>query len=226
MNKPKIWTVVFLCLILCPQIIWTLIVNNIDIKNYENRNRYEKPVLRYDTLMEYSEEYEKYYNDTAPFRNELVRLNSWLNYHVFHESSNDLVMIGKNDWLFYTAGKSPVKQALGNFLFSDEELKSIAYNLICAKKYLESRNIEFVLFIAPNKETIYYEEFPDYCYRISEETNTEQLIKYLHDNTDIRIVWPYNEMIKEKERLDIPIYCHLDTHWNNGGGVYRGESIS
>ena len=75
-------------------------------------------------------------------------------------------------------------------LFTDEQLKTIADNLMSSKKVLENMGIEFILYIAPNKETIYKKEIPDYYELKSKTTCTDQLIKYLKENTDIRIVYP------------------------------------
>lgn len=60
--------------------------------------------------------------------------------------------------------------------------------------------------------------------RRQDTCNTEQVIDYLRRNTDIKIVYPYDELISFKEENpDKPVYYHLDTHWNHLGG-YIGAS--
>ena len=50
-------------------------------------------------------------------------------------------------------------------------------------------------------------------------TCVDRLVDYLKENTDIRIVYPKQELLKVKEENpDILLYRKLDTHWNNVGG--------
>lgn len=116
---------------------------------------------------------------------------------------------------------------MGYWKYTKEQLKAITDNLLVTKRALERQGIEFVLFIAPNKETIYPEKLPDYYEFQDEESSTEQLIKYLRENTDIRIVYPYKELIKAKEnRPDLTLYRQTDTHWNKAGAYIGAVSLA
>ena len=77
--------------------------------------------------------------------------------------------------------------------------------------------------IAPNKETIYGEEHLPSYYKKAEETRTDQLIAYLKKNTDIRIVYPKEEMLKYKKEYSL--YWHYDTHWNAAGGYIGAKAL-
>lgn len=222
-----LWIIAFFIITASPHLTYLFAEKYIDTKNYEKRNTQEMPALTAGNLEAFPAEFEEYYNDNLPYRNQLIRLNNSIDYFVFKQSSNDKVLLGKDGWLFYTSDGNPVEQSLGYWLFSDEELKTIADNLTVSKASLESRGIEFVLFIAPNKETIYTEYLPEEYERKRETTSADQLVEYLRENTDIRVVYPKEEILQAKaENPDKLLYYKLDTHWNAMGGYIGAESFA
>ena len=184
--------------------------------------------LTYENYEKFLRSYELYYNDHIPFRNQLIRFNNSIDYFLFGQSSHEYVAVGKDGWLFYCNNEdgNPIKQSLGYWHFTDLELQTIADNLITTKDSLEKHGIEFVLFIAPNKETIYLEQLPNYYNRKDCSTSTDQLINYLRKNTDIRIVYPKEELLEQKENIpEWPLYYKLDTHWNSLGAYIGATSL-
>lgn len=228
-RRSVLWIIMFIIVIMAPSASFVLLKDYVDAENYENRNKIERPKLSFGNFDTFPEEFEKYYNDNLPYRNQLVMLNNSIDYFGFKQSSSDKVVIGKDGWLFYSSKSdyNPLEQSLGYWKYTEEQLKAITDNLIVTKRALERRGIEFVLFIAPNKETIYPEKLPDYYEFQDEESSTEQLIKYLRENTDIRIVYPYKELIKAKEeRPDLILYRKTDTHWNKAGAYIGAVSLA
>ena len=226
--RQKIWIVTFFLLICGVHLFWLAVRNRIDLENYENRASVERPVFSFDKIEEFPAEYEAYYNDHLPFRNGLMRLNSEIEYYIFQNSSNPNVIKGKDGWLFYNSSvdDNPMETYKGLNLFTEEELVKIKDNLLHSKSVLEGKGIEFVLFIAPNKERIYMEKMPDYYGPPAECYRTKQLIAYLEENTDIRIVYPYEDLWKAKENREELLYYRLDTHWNYMGGYIGSYALA
>lgn len=228
-QKSVLWITFFVCLIVLPEVLYVLLGRHMYSEKHENRNLAEKPYFAIENYDIFPNQFEEYYNDNVPFRNQLVWLNSAIDYFIFGQPSNNRVSIGKNGWLFYCdeEDSNPVGQSLGYWDFSDDELRKIAANLMSAKCLLNSRGIEFVLFIVPNKETIYVEELPDYYNVKNHYTAVDHLVDYLRRNTDIRIVYPKNEMVQIKEEYtDINLYYKLDTHWNSVGAYVGASSLA
>lgn len=147
-----------------------------------------------------------------------------IDYHLFRQSSNDEVVIGKHDWLFYNTGA--IEQALGTWQYTEEDLQLIASNMEITRKVLESQGIEFVLFIAPNKPAVYKEYLPDHYHVANEMTPTEQLVSYLRTNTNVRVIYPKDELISAKDTFsDINLFFKTDTHWNMVGGYVGACSL-
>ncbi|MGN0308750.1 MAG: hypothetical protein ACI4DN_11105 [Lachnospiraceae bacterium] len=206
---------------------WTLLSNYLNTENYEKRELTQVPSFSLDMISEFPHNFETYVNDNLPFRNQLISLNSALNYYLFHSSTSPRVVIGKNGWLFYDdkGDGNPISNYHGTDLLTDEELQQIAFNLTVARDDLASRGIEFVVFIAPNKERIYSENMADYYGEPADEYGTQQIVDYLHENTDLRVIFPVEEIREAKEDLSdkINIYHKTDTHWNELG-AYIGTS--
>ncbi|MCR5618910.1 MAG: hypothetical protein K6F65_02335 [Lachnospiraceae bacterium] len=212
-------------------ILYMLIGAKIDTVNFENRNLAEKPELTAENISDFPLEYEAYYNDNFPFRSKLITLNSRISYQLLGEGSGATI-VGKDGWLFYNAENIGNGISIGQYKgiekFTDEELRQAAGSLEATQKWCEEHGCEFVLFIAPNKERVYGEYMPDEygTYRQGDTCNTDQLVDYLRQNTDIRVVWAYEDMLEYKEgHPDDPMYYHLDTHWNYLGGYIGSRAL-
>lgn len=171
-----------------------------------------------------------YYSDIHDvlYRNRLIAVNNFLDYYNFQSFASEDVVIGKEGWFFYCSETdyNPVEQSLGCWKYTREQMQNIADNLVAADEILENQGIEFVLFIAPNKESVYMDKLPDYYQVCDEETSTIQLIKYLKENTSIRIVYPLDELMEKRENQpNLILYHQLDTHWNNAGAYVGAECL-
>ena len=216
----KLFIAMFIVMVCLPMLFWAAVGKHLAGTNYENRTLAEKPEFHLEEYEQYPKAYEAYLNDTLPFRDQLIQLNSRINYYAFRKASNENVIVGKEGWLFYDGEDDgdPIACYRGTNLFSGEELETIEKNLTDTKAYLEERDVEFVLMIAPNKERMYPEMMPDYYGEPAEQYAALQLIDYLREHTDIRIVYPYEKLLEAKKELpDIALYHKTDTHWNNAG---------
>ena len=98
--KMKLWVIAFAFIIFCIPVIWMIAGKYMDDENYENRSIAERPVFSLDTIEDYPAAYETYYNDHLPFRNQLIQLNSRIEYYIFQHSSNQSVIKGKESFVF------------------------------------------------------------------------------------------------------------------------------
>lgn len=79
--------------------------NSVDTQNYENREVTEMPKISLEEYAQFPQQYETYFNDNIPWRNQLISLNSGLDLFAFRDSSNENVLIGKDGWLFLQEGQ-------------------------------------------------------------------------------------------------------------------------
>ena len=227
-NLSKLYIVVFLLLFFAPTILFALFGEYIDQTNYEQRTSAEKPVLSAGKIALFPKAYEEYYNDHLPFRTQMIEMNSLIDFKLFRQSSVQKVIIGNDGWLFYNPAGSdgdPIADYNGSNLFSDEQLAQMANNLLASRDALREQGKEFVVYIAPNKESIYGNDFLPSDYVCGNTyTRADQVVDYLLENTDLVVIYPKEELLSAIENYpEYTFYYKTDTHWNTLGG-YIGAS--
>ena len=107
--KNKILFYGFVGLLCLPVLTFPVMKNFIDSENHENRKFAEKPVLSLDTITTYPEQYDAYFNDHLPYKNQLVMFNNMKNEVLgvgttaIEYRTASTVIRGKDNWLFYNA---------------------------------------------------------------------------------------------------------------------------
>ena len=135
------------------------------------------------------------------------------------EASN--VIEGKDGWLFFDPYLNDNVRAdyLGLNLFTVDELNYYLNKLVEIKNKLQQKGIDFCIFLAPNKNRIYSEYYPSYIGEMSPAYRLQQFVEYISLNSDIKIVYPINEMLYTKNKFQSKIVYHkYDSHWNALGG--------
>lgn len=217
----------FLVIICSSGIIWTFTKQYMDTKNYEYRKLAEKPELSLESYAGFSNQYTAYFNDHLPFRNELITLNSAIDYYGFDRSSSTHVALGGDRFLFFTYKKNgdPIGCYQGTNLYSEETLKELADNCVRQRDFIESQGREFVILIIPNKERVYSEYMPARYGAPAEQYRALQVYSYLKENTDVRVLYIYDEIMEAKKKTDLPLWYRNDTHWNKIGAYIGSRAL-
>lgn len=222
--KAGLLIVMFVSMLIVP---WGIVqIFGIKSISFENRPLKGKPEFSFDTIVTYPKEFEAYYNDHIPFKDKLVTANTYINYKYLDISPEKYVIKGSNGWLFYDSKyRDDMEDTIADYrrtnLYSKEELEDIKNKMLEKQQYLKSKGIELYLLIAPNKSQIFSEYMPRAYTKLSEKSRADLLVEYLRANTDIKVIYPKDELIKAKEKY--PIYYKIDTHWNEVG-AYVGYS--
>ena len=205
-----------------PNIIYKIFYENFEHNNYENRTFASSPILALPNINEYPKKYEEYFNDYLPFKTELVKLKNLSDIFVFKNVFVRRVLLGKNKWLIDKDGNLNEKyMGIKRYYFTEEELETAKNNLIHFRDELKKKDIDFILMICPDKQSVYSEYMPDYIKRKSAKNDTDIFVEYIKNNTDIKVVYPKEELLKYKDKYQL--YYKYDTHWNNLG-AYIGYS--
>ena len=209
-------SILFLCFLIMPNIIYRIFYKNFDHTNYENRTLASKPIFMSTNINEYPKKYEEYFNDYLPFRNELVKLKNLNDIFIFKNSLYHKVLVGKERWLFYTVYNLTEKYiGIEEYNFTEKELEKAKNNLIHFRDELKKKNIDFIFMVCPDKQFIYSEYMPDYIKRKSTKNGTDIFVEYIKNNTDIKVVYPKEELLKYKDKYQL--YYKYDSHWNSLG---------
>lgn len=205
--------------------IWMAAYRYADTANTENREMAPFPVITAENYTNIAGQFESYINDRLPFRKALINMNSMIDLEVFRKSSNPVVAIGSDNWLFYDAYSDgdPMGHYRGEYLLSEEELEQIAQNCIKNRDILAADSTEFVIMIIPNKERVYFEYLPSKYGKPAPDYRTLQVVNYLKENTDLRVIYVYEDLMQARQELKEDIYYRTDTHWNDLG-AYVGTT--
>lgn len=136
---------------------------------------------------------------------------------LFANIISDKVLLGKEKWLF---DNRFTRYYNGKIKLTDFELEKAKNNLLHFREELKKQNIDFVFMICPINESIYTEYVPYYI-NIQDINLSDQFLEYMKKNTDIKIVYPKNELMEYKDKYQL--YYKYDTHWNDIG-AYIGYS--
>lgn len=227
---PVLIFISFIIFIYCPCIIWLIAGDRSSVSQNEKRRLSSMPRFSIENYDMFSKDFEDYFDDHMPCRDTLISLDSNLNYYLFHQvpipSDSGAVIIGKDNWLFYgtQSDGDPIDDYMGRNLLTEDELDNLKNNCQKIERDLKKEGCQFIIFVAPNKERTYSEFMPGQYGAPAENYRALQIINYLRENTDVQIIYPYDELMKVKAEINDRLYYKTDTHWNNIGS-YVGTRV-
>lgn len=230
--KNRVIYVTFLLLLILPVVTFPFMKGHIDSANHEKRKFAERPNLTWSTLTSFPEQFDTYFNDHLPYKNQLVMLNNIKNECLGSgttaiEYLSVSVIRGKEKWLFYNGvseTEESMKDYLCNNLYTEKQLKKISKRYVKLQKKLEEMGIELVVLYAANKEQIYPEYMPSTIVPLSTYSRTDQLVDYIHEHTDVPLLYTKEALLREKEKHQV--FYKYDTHWNDLGGFVGGQILN
>ncbi len=177
-----------------------------------------RSVTSEDNLFSNLKKFEKYFNKTFPFRQNLLSFNNYIHIKSFGISPVDRVTVGKNGWLYLkklNERSDNVDYSVTIDKFSDEELKKWFQIFNERNNWLEKEGIYLLVVIVPNKSSIYSEFLPDNIRKLNRSVRTDQFVKYFNENSDIDVLDLRKDLnnLKDKKIL----YHKTDSHWNHYG---------
>ncbi len=227
MLKKKIFIMIFILSLTAPTLLFLAFRDRVDNTNYENRALAERPSLTLSTITEFPAQFEAWYNDHAPFKNYFVQAKNAMDTQIFGLTSLDAVTIGKDDWLFYTVSKKG-EDAMADYqhtnLYTADEKADIARRLEYVEDEMAARGIDFALFIAPSKETIYGRYMPDNIRVYGQESRLSNLVKDLDLLYGVTIYDTTDALLAEAD--DYQLFYKYDTHWNILGAFMASRVIT
>ncbi len=220
--KKKCMIICFFAILLVPNLLGLVSGRQGTSGNTEKRELAGLPALTLANLNNIPSQTENWINDHAPFRDGFIDAYAVFNMELFHSIDNSEVIIGRDNWLFYTGNESMI-DTLGVRPFTPDQLDMILDRLLAVReKYVKDKD-NFVFFIAPNKELVYRRYMPDYYAPVTDTSKARELVNYIRANSDIKVVYPLEELYAAGQ--DNLLYYKTDTHWNNLGGFMGVQEL-
>ncbi len=160
----------------------------------------------------------EWYDDRFAYRPEIIAANSALEESIFHQSSSDEIVAGKDDWLYYSATLDDFQHRNA---VSDRMLFNIAHNVALIQEYAKTHGVSFAFTIAPNKNSLYPSYMPDrYRHTVDDMSDAERLIPYLKTEGV-----NYIDLFKTFRDRDEVLYYKRDSHWTEDGAILAYRSL-
>ncbi len=142
-------------------------------------------------------------------------------FHFLRETVFPNVLIGKEDWLYYT-GEKNIADFECTSPFTAGELLAIRSRLLDWDEQLTKRGIKFYVVFAPNKETIYPQFLPDRVIPGARSCRIDQVMQELR-STPLSVL-DLRDLLRSEAR-SVQVYHRTDTHWNAVGALLASREI-
>ncbi len=216
----KIMVILFFLILAAPNLVGKALKADVlteEEKEMENRQIREFPHISGENWQEAPAMVEEYINDHAPWRGKLLDAYAGFNWDVLGSVDNREVLRGKDGWLFYKQDDS-VEDAIGIVVYNESHMRQVLERLLAARERCTDHPDQFILLIAPNKEQVCSQYMPESYKKVTDTSTAKELVAYIREHSDIKVVYPLEELKEAAEETGINVYHKTDTHWNEAGG--------
>ena len=161
---------------------------------------------------EYLPQLGTYFEKNFAFRAQAITADNSLMSTLFGVSDTSGVLSGKNGWLYYAA---TLDDYLGRNTLSEAQMQALVQNLEIIQGYAAQNGSEFLLTVAPNKNTLYPENMPYYYMPDKTAERNRDLLAEALGDSDINYCNLFELFSGQTETL----YLKTDSHWDNSGAL-------
>lgn len=181
-----------------------------------------RPELGFESYRtgQYQSQAESYIKENFGFREPLIRLYNQFQFDAFRKIYNKDIVVGKDGWLYFI---QHANEYYGTEIYrwydSNEEacaqFDREAQRMWKLRGILKDYNVDFMVFMAPQKGFVYPEHLPDR----EKDTTTVSAREYYSARFD-EYDFPYIEMtkwfidIKEADTLPYSLFPQTGAHWD------------
>lgn len=194
------------------------------VSEAEKRKLAPLPQFKLDvrSIQQYSQAFERFYNDHFGFRDALIRWYNIIQVRWLGVTDSKWVLVGADGWLFQ-GGDTNVREMRNAWPFGPGELAHWGTVLTRKQEWLNRRNIAYLFVITSNKHNIYPEYLPQSIKQVATQSRVDQLIEYLRAHTQVPVLDLRGALLAAKQRLRT--HHKTDTHWNDYGAYVGYETV-
>ena len=158
--------------------------------------------------------YEKAFNDALPFRSAAIATWGILEYTLFHEGREGVV-VGQHNWLFTSEEVAFYENAAA------ETTRKLAY-VKKVQAELAARNIALVVGLVPDKARVY----PEFVGRTLPDYTKNRYESFRQGLTQAGISAPDLLTPLTRAKENAPVYLRTDTHWTPAGAAVAADTLA
>ena len=167
--------------------------------------------------------FEAWLGDHFPSRTRVVQWYGIVRHRWLGEPSSRVV-VGRDDWLFYT-GEMTVEDLLGRDRLSEAELTDWRRALEGRRAWWRERGAEYLLVLVPNKSTVYPEKLPAFLRAQTRPGKLDQLLSHLREQKSPVPLLDLRPALRAAKAQQI-VYWPTDSHWNAEGLAAACDAIT
>ena len=168
----------------------------------------------------FNDRLEQYVEDRVGLRVPAITLYQYLCDRLFHVLVHPAYMYGKGNEVY-----SPVDMtAYQNLDVEDKYIESVSDYLTGLADLCGDSNAEMIFFMCPNKESVYYENFPE-GYNIKDQPDRSDRIVEELTEKGIHCVFPRDTYKKQRENILLYNHKYDVLHWNDTGCFYGMKEL-
>jgi alginate O-acetyltransferase complex protein AlgJ len=223
-NVCNMSTILIFMLIICSPSAATILMPKSSISHAENRQLASMPELFFNmnTVKDYPDRFETYYNDNFGFRSTLLGWLSDIKVRLLHKSPVSTVILGKEGWLYYNRNKL-IDDYRGLKPYNAQQLELWRHTLENRHKWLADQGIRYLFVVVPEKHSVYPEYIRDNLHKIKDKTRLDQLLEYFRKHSTIKLM-DLRKPLREAKNHDL-IYFKTGTHWTDKGAYIAYTKI-
>lgn len=211
-------------LTLAAPLVVSLLSTDQSISETEKRALAEPP--QWNTLKndppKFRRQFETYLDDHIGFRDSAIELNSKIKILAFNTSPSSLALLGRDRWIYFWGRSSRHVSAKrdfsGQYRYPLERLDRWYISHMAIVNDLADRGVDYLLAIAPNKQSVYPEFLPFRTQIKAGETILDQYSAYLVNKEVKGWLNLKPDFLDMKPRQQM--YLRSDSHWNEHGFLY------
>ena len=219
-----------LCLLLSWPWLALLTLDSASTESIENRRPAPFPELpsSWVSFSKWPQEFSAYVADNLPSRATQIPLQALFKFSIFASSPVPSVLIGKEKWLFHRI-PTDIKELQGRLELSSVQSKQLARVLEERQAWLAQQNIDYLVLIAPTKQTVYPEMLPSWLNAsgASSHNRRQRLLEEMQDSASPVKVFDYTKaLLHAKRKWGLGLYYRTDTHWTHTGALESYNALS
>ena len=224
LRAPAILFLAFLCLL----VLWPLLAwvgpASWKIDSFENRRLAAFPT---EISIDWPRHFEDYLDDHLPNRSVLLGLNAWVKYNVFNTSPVDSVLVGKDGWLFHRM-PDDVLEFEGRLKRQPYQIRRLRVVLEERRDWLAEHGIDYLVLIAPTKQTIYPEKMPNWLLPSGSERSRREMLKSELQHTGSTLeLFDFAPALQEaKGQWGDALFYRHDSHWTYLGALQSYAALA
>lgn len=199
------------------------------IDTFENRLPSTLPmgITSIDDWVKWPRRFDSFVDDHLPNRSILLRLNSWVKYHLFATSPVDSVLVGKEGWLFHRM-PADLLEVEGRLQRKPYQIRRLRVVLEERRDWLAERGIDYLVLIAPTKQSIYPEKLPQWLNPSKSNNSRRKMLRAELQRVESSLkLFDFTPVLLEsKEKCGDALFYRHDSHWTYLGALQAYAALS